>query len=98
MHNVHAFLPSLDIEIASININHQEWDDWTGTLLTFLFLPPPSLLSPHLPPLPCSLLKTLSLSHLLTPVRPGDLIRNWVIMVEQSADYLQQAGSISNEI
>ena len=41
MHNVHAFLPSLDIEIASININHQEWDDWTGTLLTFLFLPPP---------------------------------------------------------
>ena len=24
MHNVHAFLPSLDIEIASININHRD--------------------------------------------------------------------------
>ena len=66
MHNVHAFLPSLDIEIASININHQEWDDWTGTLLTFLFLPPPSL--PPLPPPPSSPMLLAENSLSLTPL------------------------------
>ena len=27
-------------------------------------------------------------------MRPEDLIRNWVIMVAESADYLQQAGRL----